>query len=42
MKINSKKKYRRSRVVSGHGPHNLLKMAQEKALKRPKKKEKSD
>ncbi|MHA2378171.1 MAG: hypothetical protein ACXADO_01825 [Candidatus Thorarchaeota archaeon] len=40
MKINSKRRYRRNRVANGHAPHNMLKMAQEKALsKRNKEKE---
>ncbi|MFW9800511.1 MAG: hypothetical protein ACFFD9_08745 [Candidatus Thorarchaeota archaeon] len=38
MKINSKKRYRRSRVANGHAPHNLLKMAQDRALSKRKKK----
>jgi hypothetical protein len=37
MKITSKRKYRRNRVVSGHAPHRLLKMTQEQALAKPKK-----
>ncbi|MHA2350708.1 MAG: hypothetical protein ACXADL_13885 [Candidatus Thorarchaeota archaeon] len=38
MKITSKRKYVRNRVMSGHAPHNLLKMAQEKALAKLNKK----
>ncbi|MHA2602864.1 MAG: hypothetical protein AM324_012140 [Candidatus Thorarchaeota archaeon SMTZ1-83] len=38
MKINSKRKYRRSRVANGYGPHEMLKMAQEKALSKREKK----
>ncbi|MFX1265265.1 MAG: hypothetical protein ACFFH0_07780 [Promethearchaeota archaeon] len=37
MKINSKRRYRRSRVLHGHGPHKMLKMAQEKALSKREK-----
>ncbi|MFW9945147.1 MAG: hypothetical protein ACFFB7_09130 [Candidatus Sifarchaeia archaeon] len=40
MKINSKRKYRRSRVANGYGPHKMLKMAQEKALSKREKEEK--
>ncbi|MHA2027605.1 MAG: hypothetical protein ACW98U_17055 [Candidatus Thorarchaeota archaeon] len=36
LKITSKRKYLRNRVVSGHSPHRLLKMAQEQALIKPK------
>jgi hypothetical protein len=38
MKITSKRKYLKNRVVSGHAPHNLLKMVQEQALSKSKKK----
>ena len=34
LKINSMRSYTRNRVVRGHGPHRLLKMAQEIALKK--------
>jgi hypothetical protein len=37
MKITSKRKYRRNRIVSGHAPHRLLKMVQEQALSKPNK-----
>jgi len=33
MKINSKTDYERYRVNSGNGPHRILEMLQEKALK---------
>jgi hypothetical protein len=42
MKINSKRRYRRSRVANGHGPHKMLKMAQEKALSKDEKEEKPE
>ncbi|MGY5853881.1 MAG: hypothetical protein RTU92_09970 [Candidatus Thorarchaeota archaeon] len=37
MRIASKRRYRKHRVVSGHSPHNLLKMVQELALSKSKK-----
>ncbi|MHA2134214.1 MAG: hypothetical protein ACXAEN_14465 [Candidatus Thorarchaeota archaeon] len=35
MKISSKGRYVRNRVMSGYSPHRMLKMAQEKALAEP-------
>jgi hypothetical protein len=32
MKINSKTRYNRDRVVSGRGPHKMMKMAYQKML----------
>jgi hypothetical protein len=34
MKINSKIKYKNSRIVSGNEPHRMLRMIQEKALEK--------
>jgi hypothetical protein len=34
MKINSKIGYERNRITSGNEPHRILKMIQEKALKK--------
>jgi hypothetical protein len=34
MKINSKTGYTRNRVINDQGPHNLLKMAQQKLAAR--------
>ena len=34
MKINSKIGYERDRITSGNEPHRILKMIQEKALKK--------
>ena len=34
MKINSKIGYERDRITSGYEPHRILKMIQEKALKK--------
>lgn len=39
MKINSKTGYNQSRVISGHGPHKMLKMEQQKMLARLAKQE---
>jgi len=35
LKINSKTRYNRARVRSGHGPHRMLKMIQEQMLPKP-------
>ena len=42
MKINSKIGYNQSRVISGHGPHKMLKMAQQKMLAKIAKQEEQD
>ncbi len=34
LKLNSKRGYTRSRVISGHGPHRLLEMKQKEMLDR--------
>ncbi|MHA1949646.1 MAG: hypothetical protein ACXAAO_02805 [Candidatus Thorarchaeota archaeon] len=34
MKINSKTGYNRARVRSGHGPHRMLSMIQEKMIQK--------
>ncbi|MHA2424217.1 MAG: hypothetical protein ACXAEF_05485 [Candidatus Thorarchaeota archaeon] len=34
MKINSKTRYNRNRVISAQGPHKMLKMIQQKLLAR--------
>jgi hypothetical protein len=39
MKLNSKRGYTRSRVISGHGPHRILEMKQQEALERLAKEE---
>jgi len=39
MKLNSKRGYTRSRVISGHGPHRILEMEQQEMLERLAKKE---
>jgi hypothetical protein len=41
LRIASKRRYRKQRVVSGYAPHNILKMVQEKALSKPKKESKA-
>jgi hypothetical protein len=38
LRIASKRRYRRARILSGSAPHNILKMVQEQALSKPKKK----
>ncbi|MGY5854935.1 MAG: hypothetical protein RTU92_15305 [Candidatus Thorarchaeota archaeon] len=42
LRIASKRRYRKDRVVSGYGPHNLLKMVQEKGLSKEKKESKAE
>jgi len=32
MEINSKRSYKRNRVISGNAPHRMLQMIQEEAL----------
>jgi len=39
VRINSKIIYERNRVISGHGPHKMLKMAHQKMLAKIAKKE---
>jgi len=39
MKLNSKRGYTRSRVISGHGPHRILEMKQQEMLEKLAKKE---
>ncbi len=39
VKINSKTVYERNRVISGHGPHKMRKMAHQKMLAKIAKKE---
>ena len=39
MKINSKKEYNRSRVISGYGPHKKLEMIHKKMLAKIAKEE---
>jgi len=39
MKIDSKKRYKQNRVISGHGPHKMLRMEQQKMLEKAAKKE---
>ena len=34
LKLNSKRGYTRSRVVSGHGPHRILEMKRQQLLDR--------
>ncbi len=34
MKLNSKRGYTRSRVISGHGPHRILEMKRQEILDR--------
>ena len=34
MKLNSKRGYTRSRVISGHGPHRILEMKRKEMLER--------
>ena len=42
MKINSKTGYNQSRVMSGHGPHKMLKMAHQKMLAKLAKQEEKE
>jgi hypothetical protein len=42
MKINSKIRYNRARVRSGHGPHKMLKMVQNQMYQKLPKTEKQD
>ena len=39
MKINSEIGYKKSRVMSGYGPHKMLDMIQQKGLEKVVKKE---
>ena len=39
MKLNSKRGYTRSRVISGHGPHRILEMKRQEMLERLAKEE---
>ena len=39
MKIDSKKRYKENRVMSGHAPHKMLRMEQQKMLAKVAKKE---
>ncbi|MDF1538531.1 MAG: hypothetical protein P1Q69_06480 [Candidatus Thorarchaeota archaeon] len=40
MKINSKTGYNKSRIMNGHGPHNMMKMEHQKMLAKLAKQEK--
>ena len=42
LKLNSKRGYSRSRVISGHGPHRILEMKQQEMLDRLAKEEISE
>ena len=34
LKINSKRGYRRSRIIHGHGPHRILEMKRQELLEK--------
>lgn len=42
LKLNSKRGYSRSRVISGHGPHRILEMKRQEMLDRLAKEEISE
>ena len=42
LKLNSKRGYTRSRVVSGHGPHRILEMKRQQMLEKLAKEEISE
>ena len=39
MEIDSKKRYKQNRVLSGYGPHKMLRMEQQKMLEKAAKNE---